>query len=153
MNALALAPRIGSDCAGLVYTWVLRLLRAVAVIQQHARRWLVSGKRFWKARLARQMGDLYLLHIQEEHGFFWLPPQVADGFRWIDDGDTEVLQNVIGWEWTSGPATQSLLHQFRANGIVADAILHSVYYFKWYNAFPIQHSLRYFDDPSYACVP
>ena len=42
MNALALAPRLGSDCAGLVYTWILRL-RAIAVIQHHARCWLIGA--------------------------------------------------------------------------------------------------------------
>ena len=131
MNALALAPRLGSDCAGLVYT-ILRL-RAVAVIQQHARCWLVSGKRFWKERLARQMGDAWFVKVQMVHGFFRLPPEVAHGFHWIWSYDDRHM--CIGWEWSDGPATQTLLHQFRANGIVADAILRSVRYFDEYIAF------------------
>jgi hypothetical protein len=132
MDALALAPRLGSNVAGLVGEQ-LKHIRAATVLQAYARRWLVPRvfTSRWRRRVCEPFREWQSLHGDDLlDSLLWeirdtLPWEIREGFRWGLD-ETEEEEDITDWYWVEGPDFDEKERSVRADVIVAKAIARAV---------------------------
>jgi hypothetical protein len=117
MEALALAPRLGSNVAGLVGEQ-FKHIHAATVLQAYARRWLVPRvftSRWRRHVCKRYVGDWGSVQLWYHHGWF----NDEEGLCWSfgERGD-----DITGWSWLEDPDFDEEERSVRADAIVAKAI-------------------------------
>ena len=112
MEALALAPKLGSNIAGLVGSHLKRLHAAATVIQTRIRGWLDLGTGYpdgsaprWRYGWYGRVTDRMCTGVLDgflTNGWLKLPSELEADFNWLeyDPPDWDITDiHVVGWFW------------------------------------------------------